>query len=376
MVKSESKSNLKLSTVVWLCRIIVGLTFILSGWSKSIDPWGFLYKLEEYFNVWHLELPREITLTFGLGLSIAEFTIGILILVGAMRYAAVWLSAAFMAVMLPLTVYIAIADPVSDCGCFGELFILSNWATLLKNILLTALIIVLLKHNNRVGSIYSDRVQWLVAVGTLIYAFSLAFVGYRYQPLVDFRPFKVGEILNEDSGDDDTLLYIERIVAFDGDDDVTDDVFDGDGEQFILAITDPGIHYLTRARLANELNDFIISRGGRMIALVAADGSRLDDWKQLALPSFDVYSADDTELKELVRGDAGLVYLRDGKIIWKRNISSLSHDMIKELKTYDDIDSLGDNGNLYVYLTSAFLIWLLLLCCFKKNSYLCKSNNQ
>lgn len=396
----------KVPATVWLCRIIVGITFIISGWSKSVDPWGFLYKLEEYFNVWGLEMPREITLTFDMGLSAGEFTVGVLILVGAMRRATVWLAAALMAVMLPLTAYIFIADPVSDCGCFGDFIVLSNGATFAKNIVLTALTVILLIYNTRVVGLYRSEVQWLVALGAVCFAFSLSFIGYRYQPVVDFRPFEAGSCPNchEDGEEDDTLYIYEKdgetckfsleelpdstwtfvdlerpagdnestIEVFDGDDDVTDDVLDGTGEQLLLVVSDPGLHYLTRARLANELNAYVNSRGGRMIGLIAADGERLDDWKQLALPEYEVYSAEDTQLKELVRGDAGLVYMLHGKIIWKRNMASISHDVVKAASKdnkFLSIDKTLDSGRLNVYMSAAFVLWMLFVGMFNGSKY-------
>ena len=129
MDHTDNRPSLYLRLFVWIFRILVGATFVISGWSKSVDPWGFIYKLEEYFNVWGLALPREITLSFAISLSVSEFVVGVLLMVGAMRRATVWLSAAFMVVMLTLTAYIAVADPVSDCGCFGDFIILSNYMT-------------------------------------------------------------------------------------------------------------------------------------------------------------------------------------------------------------------------------------------------------
>ncbi len=180
MAKLDNKHIVLTGILVWLFRLLVGATFIVSGWAKSIDPWGFIYKIEEYFSVWGLYVPREITLAFAVVLAISEFSVGVLVLTGAMRRAAVWLAAAFMAFMLPLTAYIMIADPVSDCGCFGDFLVLSNTATFLKNLALSAMIIYLMVRNIAVKGIYIPGVQWLVMVGALAYSSCLAFTGYRY----------------------------------------------------------------------------------------------------------------------------------------------------------------------------------------------------
>ncbi|MDE6368290.1 MAG: DoxX family protein, partial [Muribaculaceae bacterium] len=196
MAKPDNKKTSKLTILlVWLFRLLVGATFIISGWAKSIDPWGFIYKIEEYFNVWGLYVPREITLALSLTLAIGEFVIGVLVFVGAMRRASVWLAAGLMAVMLPLTAYIAVANPVSDCGCFGDFIVLSNYATFGKNIALTAMVIYLMVRNDLVKGIYIPGVQWLIVLGAFSYSATLAFLGYRYQPLVDFRPYPNGSEL-------------------------------------------------------------------------------------------------------------------------------------------------------------------------------------
>lgn len=44
---------------VILTRIIVGLTFVVAGWAKAIDPWGFVIKMGEYFSAWGLAIPHE-----------------------------------------------------------------------------------------------------------------------------------------------------------------------------------------------------------------------------------------------------------------------------------------------------------------------------
>lgn len=401
MERHSRETSLGLIFLVWISRLIVGLTFVVSGWSKSIDPWGFIYKVEEYYNVWGLVVPREITIALAVILSVAEFTVGVLLALGLMRRAAVWLAAAFMVFMLPLTAYIAVANPVSDCGCFGDFLVISNTATLIKNIVLSAFIVVLLLRNDRVGGLYGKGIQWLVVVGAMAYSCALAFIGYRYQPLVDFRRYPVGSELYrsaEDSEEDNGTYYYEKdgrqeafvvdalpdstwtfvraefddtaadenaFTVFDGDADITSSLLDSDGDILILAVTDPGLHYLTRARLANELYRYVEARDGNMYAFVAAEGDDLESWRQLALPEYPVFSVEDTSLKELVRGDAGLVYLHDGKIIWKRNLTSVSHDAIRS-SAPKNIDLLNDELNvdthgLYLMLTFAFVGWLIVV---------------
>jgi hypothetical protein len=314
--------------------------------------------------------------------------------------------------MLPLTAYIAVADPVSDCGCFGDFIVLSNYATLGKNIVLSAMIIYLLTCNDRVAGIFTLSVQWLVVAGAIAYSTALAFIGYRYQPLVDFRPYPVGSVLSasvdlSDIGEDsyiypnteDSYIYTkdgveksfgiddlpdstwtfvsaeiadvsepaETLTVYDEDGfDVTDEVLDGVGDMLILVVSDPGIRYLTKSRLANELYEHLtVNDSGRMVAFVAAEGDALQSWRQLALPEYPVYSVEDTSLKELVRGDAALVWLHDGTISWKRNLASVRFDALRSNRSDGGkligSEDYSDGSTFHLWLTLSFIAWLILV---------------
>ena len=121
--------------LTWLLRIAVGGVFIVSGLSKGIDPWGTFYKTSEYLTAMHIPIVElgNTVLTLVFLLFSSEFIIGVCLLTGCYRKAAPIFAALFMLVMLPLTLWIAIADPVSDCGCFGDFLVISNWATFIKN---------------------------------------------------------------------------------------------------------------------------------------------------------------------------------------------------------------------------------------------------
>ncbi len=354
----------------WICRLLVGATFIISGWSKAVDHWGFMFKIQDYLTAWNIHsVPHEIVLITAGAISSIEFTTGILIFFGALRRFSVWTATAMMAVLLPLTVYIYAANPVSDCGCFGDFLVISNGATLLKNIVLSCLLIYLLRNNHKVTGAYNPAIQWIVI--TLCYTFSiiLLYIGYNIQPVVDFRPYPVGsKILTEDISSaadgftfvyekdgetaefamdnlpDSTWTFVERrsatptvssesLAIYEDDEDVTAEVIDTVGRQVLLVVNDPGIIYLSRARFANELCDYITGRGGSMIALVSSTGERFERWEQIAAPHFEAYSVDATTLKELARGDAAVVYLNKGVIKWKRTLASLNADMF-----YDEDD--------------------------------------
>lgn len=378
---------------LWACRIIVGLTFIVSGWAKCIDPWGFVFKISEYLTAWHLAdyIPMELTVIGAVGLSLVELICGVSIVLGMLRRSMPIVALIMMAFMLPLTAYIYIANPVADCGCFGDLLILSNGATLLKNIFLTALIVVLVIYNRKARPLVRFYLQWLVGSLTGIYGITLALIGWNLQPVVDFRPFPTGSQLAAVEGStapayiyskdgvektfeldalpDSTWTFVSAargvhneasLAVFDGDYEVTDEVLSPEalqGDMLIIAINNPSIEYLTRARLANELSQAVTDRGGKAIGLVAATGETLQQWVELARPIFDVYSTGDTGLKQLVRGNAAAVAVRDGKILWKRSLSTI--DPIAPIDSPMDAIEPVDDGKVAYWLTGAWIFGIL-----------------
>lgn len=406
-MKPEQRMRLRRLAVV-LCRLTVGAAFALAGWAKSVDPWGFVYKMGEYLNVWGLtEIPHELVVAAAIALSCVEFLAGILILTGCLRRSSTLLAAAMMLFMLPLTTWIYADDPVSDCGCFGDFVTLSNGATLLKNIVLALMTAYLLRHNRSVRGLFAMPVQWMVVAVSLAFPLYLAVMGYNVQPLVDFRPYPVGSSLTEDTDEDtDNTLYIyerdghrenftldalpdstwtfvDAVSSGDAADstpagiDVLDDdgnnilpeLIDSDGPQLILTVSDPELHFLTRSHYVNSLYEYLSADGVGMIGLAGASGEAFDRWKRLTRPHFAVYPAEDTSLKELARGEAAVVYLREGRIVWKRSLQSLDARLpYSAEKATDALDSLDavDSGFIHsmaagIYALSVALIYLLSL---------------
>ena len=97
--------------VVVMLRVVIGAIFIISGLSKAVDPWGFIFKLEDYFAVWNFTEPRTITLVVAIALSVYEFVLGFLLLTGCFKRVAPRLLMLMMAFMLPLTVLVMVLEP-------------------------------------------------------------------------------------------------------------------------------------------------------------------------------------------------------------------------------------------------------------------------
>ena len=185
-----------LKATVWALRILVGALFVFSGIVKAIDLWGFVFKLEEYLAAWGMTQPRSLVLMVAMAVSAYEAVFGFLLMCGCYKRVAPWALMASMAVMLPLTAYIAIASPVADCGCFGDFWVISNTATFLKNIVLTSALVFLIIYSPRVKTgLYKPAIQWLVGATVTLYMIIIGLYGYNIQPMLDFRPYPPGSSL-------------------------------------------------------------------------------------------------------------------------------------------------------------------------------------
>lgn len=370
-------------TITWILRILIGGTFIISGLTKMIDVWGFTYKIEQYLNVWGWDVTRPIVVIAAMTISAIEFVLGCMMATGSYKKSSPWIATIIMIFMLPLSAYIMIANPVDNCGCFGDYLVISNFATFCKNLAITIGLIYLCIFNKRTFGIFKPYIQWIVATICYIYILVIGFVGYNVQPLVDFRSYKVGtEFIPKNSSDnitfnfiyekngikqsfdidslpDSTWTFVERtkigsdsttnhsITIYDlNNNDVTSEVITNEGEQIILLF--PEIKYadISYSFMTNEMDNYIKNRGGELIGIFATnDKKQIKDWVDRSLIQWPIYTAEDTSIKEIARGKGSVVYLKDGIIQWKRTLSSIPTDIFSISNSENAFEQLYPKDN-------------------------------
>lgn len=376
-------------------RWVVGAVFIFSGFVKGIDLWGVIYKVTDYINAFGWDWALPYVDVVAVMMPLAEFTIGFLLFIGSFRRVAVWLALAIMAFMLPLTAYVAIYDPVADCGCFGDALVISNTVTFWKNVVITLALCFLLWKNATVRSLYGPAVQWLTVVFPVVYLLVIMAVGFYEQPLIDFRPYKAGTYIigNNEGGldaeysfiyeknghrqrfslydlPDTTWTFVNReesvpdsvaedgkvvnqLVFFDGDYDVASEVLPLEGDVVLLLIPDLASVNVSSTFMINEMYDSLSESGIMMICLIGGSDSDIDEWREISMADYPVYKMDDTMVKTIARGNPALVRVSDGRILWKQAMGAVNADDVQSVE-----DPVGDAMRFLIGL-SVFLLLVM-----------------
>lgn len=376
-------------------RWVVGAVFIFSGFVKGIDLWGVIYKVTDYINAFGWDWALPYVDVVAVMMPLAEFTIGFLLFIGSFRRVAVWLALAIMAFMLPLTAYVAIYDPVADCGCFGDALVISNTVTFWKNVVITLALCFLLWKNATVRSLYGPAVQWLTVVFPVVYLLVIMAVGFYEQSLIDFRPYKAGTyIIGDNEGGldaeysfiyeknghrqrfslydlpDTTWTFVNReesvpdsvagdgkvvnqLVFFDGDYDVASEVLPLEGDVVLLLIPDLASVNVSSTFMINEMYDSLSESGIMMICLIGGSDSDIEEWREISMADYPVYKMDDTMVKTIARGNPALVRVSDGRILWKQAMGAVNADDVQSVE-----DPAGDAMRFLIGL-SVFLLLVM-----------------
>lgn len=193
----DSRFGNRASIIASISRTLLGLVFIFSGAVKAIDPLGTVYKIEDYlkaFGGFFTEL-LPMAEVAAWGLIILELLLGVCMVLNIRTQWTSWISLIFYLVMTPLTLYIALTNPVSDCGCFGDAVVLTNWQTFWKNVVLIILAIILVACRKHTRQLWSNWMEVVLAVLTIVAAIVFMTWTRLYLPVKDFRPYKIGNHL-------------------------------------------------------------------------------------------------------------------------------------------------------------------------------------
>lgn len=187
-----------MKTLVLISRIITGLVFVFSGFVKAVDPLGSTYKFVDYFNL-AFGMPWMASFAFVLAILLAaiEFLVGIMLIINVKPKLASLGALLFMIVFTPLTLYLAIDNPVHDCGCFGDALVITNWQTFWKNVVILVFVLIVFFNRKKIKLPYSNQTEWIIIAAFTALIIGFQFYNYMHLPVMDFRPYKVGTHIPE-----------------------------------------------------------------------------------------------------------------------------------------------------------------------------------
>lgn len=308
--------------LVFIARLIVGVTFVFSGFVKLVDPIGSQYKFEEYFgaDVLNLEFLIPYALPFSILLILAEIMLGVMLLLGYLPKLTVWSLLLIMLVFLFLTWYSAYYNKVTDCGCFGDAVKLSAWGTFYKNVFLIVVVLILVFGFKHIKPLFSGNiVKW----GTFILFFTFLYITYYvlvHLPIIDFRPYAVGKNLPEGMeyiGEIEPPIHDFYLESVEGEE-LTNIVLTKDKVLLVLA-SNLDKSDLEGFNKLKPITDNAIAKGYTVYALTS---SMVEDFQKIKVNyklNFDMLFADETMLKTIVRANPGIVILNKGTVTGKWN---------------------------------------------------------
>lgn len=365
----RQKSKIK-NHILLIARIIFGLVFLFSGFVKAVDPLGTAYKISDYLEAFSLTPLDFLAFPSALILIATEFTIGFNILFNVHLKATTLIASIFMLIMTPVTLYLALANPISDCGCFGDAIVMTNWQTFYKNVVLCIILIIIaiLKDNTRPW--LSNWGAWIVTLLPILISFGISIYCYNLLPILDFRPYKKGNniiegmsipenapldkyettffyekngvekafTLDNYPAEDSTWTFVRQesklieqgyvppihdfsIVTEDGD--ITDIILEDAGYTLLIIS-----HKVEKASTKNIkcIKSTIANAkkaGANVIWLTSSYTDEIDNFKAKYGINDTFGATDDITLKTIVRSNPGLVLIKDANIIEKWHHNSL-----------------------------------------------------
>lgn len=369
-------------TAVNVCRFVLAATFIFSGYVKAIDPLGTLYKLKDYAAAMSLNglLPDWVLVGVAIALGALEFALGVFMLFAVRRHVVSRITLAFMAAMTVLTLWIFVADPVKDCGCFGDALKLTNGETLLKNIVLIACAALVAWRPADMARFISRSNQWIVRYYTVAYIVITSVYCLYTLPIFDFRPYHVGMNIKQgmeipegaeqpefestfllrkngetreftlDNYPDSTWEYVDTrtvqtkkgyeppihdfaLTSCDTGEDITEQVLTKKGYTFLLVSPRLAVADDSNFGDIDQIYEYAEENGADFYCVTASANDEIERWRDLTGAEYQFCNADETTLKTMIRSNPGLMLLKDGTIIdkWSHNALPQTDDLTAPL---------------------------------------------
>jgi uncharacterized membrane protein YphA (DoxX/SURF4 family) len=338
-----------------ICRLLVGALFVFSSFTKGVDPLGTKYKMLDYLSAYGMTWLNSAAMVLAMLMILAEFVVGFCLITKIFPRLAVLGATLLMLFFTGTTLFDALYNLVPDCGCFGSAIKMTNWQTFYKNLVIDAVLIPLIMNNKHLENHFGKGLQFVIGL-----AFAAAFMGfevynYRHLPVIDFMNWKVGKQLNAEPAAASKVYVTYRNKAngktqeyLSPDYPWNDSVWMSEWE-FVGQRVEGGGDYLGFTALDEDGNDVtdLVLNTENLLMFTSHDLSKVTEkewekmrqiteaagakdfvvlWTVAAEPEeveqlrakydfvYDVYFADELEIKTIVRSNPGLIWLDNGLV--------------------------------------------------------------
>lgn len=391
-------------------RYLVGIVFIFSGFIKAMDPLGSTYKFTDYFVAFRMDFLSSTSLPLAILISSLEFLVGVCLIFNAKISKTAIMALLFMLFFTPLTFFLALTNPVTDCGCFGDALIITNWETFFKNIVLLSLAIIIFVGRKKYKAKSSNKEQILFISLITLFILFINIYSYRHLPFIDFRPYSIGSNIQEGMStpegaeeaefftkfkykkdgvikdfdetnypwQDSTWVFVdsEQIKLKEGynppihdfsisnsiEGDITEQILNSQQYTFIIVSKDLNTIDTSYLESFNKLYNLSLEKGYRFICITATIEDEIDAFKQENNINYDFYNTDEIQLKTIVRSNPGLLLIKEGTILNKWHYNDIPN--AKDLRNNLTATTLKQQQLTYnkFKIISLITIILLIIC--------------
>ncbi|MBO5787612.1 MAG: DoxX family membrane protein [Bacteroidaceae bacterium] len=359
--------NKYFTLIVNVCRLVLSLVLVVSGLVKAFDPIGSMYKLKEYANLFVPEVLGDDTLLMlGIAQAVFEFLLGIFLFMGVYRKMVAYLAPVAMLFFTIVTAVIYFNGGIEDCGCFGEVVVLSNGETLAKNLFLLVMSLLVMLGRKRFVFHISAGSRWMVTLFSLFYIGTVIILSLSHLPVVDSGRYSVGTDLysmTQGTPDEYRVVYVYEhegdtcempegeipdstwvnigmrselvkegvppliegfsVVDWENDNDVTEALLSDTGYVCLVAIERVESAEVSRVDKINDMYDYCVDKGVPFYVVTASGDEEVELWRKRTGAEYSMYWSDEQVIREMIRCNPGLLLLKNGVIVGKWNVSDL-----------------------------------------------------
>ena len=319
MSEESKKIGLPAKILVNFCRVLLGLTFMFSGVVKAIDPVGTQIKLSDYLYAFGMGgyLLDSTLIILACLLAGLEILVGAYLLVGAFPKGTSLVVLVMMVLLTPFTLYIALNNPVEECGCFGDALVLTNWETFYKNIFLLLLALLVFIKRKAIVPFVEGRRHWVITLIVTLIAVRFMTANINSLPVLDFRAYKVGTDLRTEVLENRNPAMADFSVMDADMNDLTADLLSDSSYTFLLVSAHLENASESNLDLIDDVFDYCGHYGYKIIGLTSSSEDVIKQWTENAGAEIPFLFCDEIPLQTMVRSNPVLILLRSGVIVNK-----------------------------------------------------------